>query len=113
MCIRDSLQVFQAHGQRQLVVVVDYQHRPQKFIPHAAERQDGRRGNGRLRIWQHDAEKHAQPRTAVDDGGVFQILGNAEEKLAEEKDVERIGACLLYTSPPAQIGRGKRLFSVP
>ena len=84
------LQVFQAHGQRQLVVVVDHQHRPQERVPHTAERQDGRRGNGRLRIWQHDAEKHAQPRTAVDDGGVFQVLGNTEEKLAEEYGVSRM-----------------------
>lgn len=82
------LEVFKTYRQGQFVIIVDYDHRPEECVPNAAERQNCRCSNGRLCIGKYDLEEHTQSRTAIHDRCIFKILGDAQEILPEEKDVE-------------------------
>ena len=82
------LEVFKTYRQGQFVIIVDYDHRPEECVPNAAERQNCRCSNGRLCVGKYDLEEHTQSGTAIHDRCIFKILGDAQEILPEEKDVE-------------------------
>ena len=84
-----ALEELEAEGERELVLVGQVDQRADEVIPHRQAVEQGDDREGRLAQRQDDPPEAAPARAAVEHGGLFQLLGNAEEELPQQEDVER------------------------
>ena len=77
------------NGERERVIVAPRVHqRVEEVVPRVEELEQRHRGDARLRQGDHHSGQHLELVGAVDAGGVGELLGDGEEELAEQEDVE-------------------------